>query len=422
MDKEKMEEYVRAQKEAQQKAAAVPHKVLVMSGKGGVGKTTVAVNLAFALAEQGFDVGILDTDLHGPNAAFMAGVEGQGVYSTAKGVLEPLRAAKGVRVLSISGFLPSRDTPVIWRGPRKSGAIQQLLGEGDWKGVDVLVVDCPPGTGDEPMSVAQLIPDADGVVVVTTPQEVSLLDSRKCVNFVREIHLDVLGIVENMSSFICSECGHRTELFKSGGGEKAAAQMQVPFLGKVPLTEAVVTSGDEGKPLVVDCPDDPAAKALLSIAGELKKHFEAKKGAGKEGASSSTQSKEGGTKRLVAVAANGSEGLEAEVSAHFGRCPFYVVAEIEGGEIKKVRAEKNPHFESHSPGQVPKFVKELDADVILTGGMGRKAQQLFEKLGVEIGCGASGTVRDAIKAFLAGELSSQAGCSHDHPSSCGHGH
>jgi predicted Fe-Mo cluster-binding NifX family protein len=334
--------------------------------------------------------------------------------------LEPLKAAKGVKVLSISGFLPSRDTPVIWRGPRKAGAIQQLLGEGNWEGVDVLVVDCPPGTGDEPMSVAQLIPDADGVVVVTTPQEVSLLDSRKCINFVGELQLSVLGVVENMSSFICPECGHRTELFKSGGGEKAAGDMKVRFLGKVPLTEAVVTSGDEGKPLVVATPDDPAAKALLSIAGQLKHGFEAKEAKSKESGSDAESKKEGSAEsRLLAVAANGSEGLDATVSAHFGRCPFYVLVEVEKGEIQNVRAEKNPHFESHSPGQVPKFVRDLKADVILTGGMGRRAQQLFDKFGVEVGCGASGTVRDAVQSFLAGKLSSEASCSHDHPHSCG---
>lgn len=427
MENKRMEEFMRRQQQAQQKASEVKHKILVMSGKGGVGKTTIAVNLAFALAEKGMDVGILDTDMHGPNAAFMAGVEGMGVHGTAEGTLEPLQAAKGVRVLSISGFLPSRDTPVIWRGPRKAGAIQQLLGEGNWKGVEALVVDSPPGTGDEPMSVAQLIPDADGVVVVTTPQEVSLLDSRKCINFVRELDLPVLGVVENMSSFICSKCGHRTELFKSGGGKKAAEEMDVPFLGKVPLTEDVVTSGDEGRPLVVSKPDDPAAKALLAVAEALierlkKETTEPKTSAKEETHEEAAEKTAGSGVRSVAVAAEGSEGLEAAVAQHFGRCPYYALVEVEGDQIKNVRSEKNPHFEAHAPGQVPKFVKDLGADVILTGGMGRRAQQLFDKFGIAIGSGASGTVRDAVKAFLADELSAQGGCNHDHPDSCGHHH
>ena len=248
--------------------ANVPHKILVMSGKGGVGKTTVSVNLAYAFAAMGKKVGIVDADLHGPNVALMTGIEGIPIY-TDKGVITPIVAARNVKVLSIASFLPSADEPVVWRGPRKSGAIRQFLSQGDWTGIEILVVDCPPGTGDEPMTVAQLIPDADGVVIVTSPQDVALLDSRKCVNFVKEINHRVLGIVENLSGFACPECGHRVDLFKTGGGEIAARKLDVPFLGRIPITPEMVESGDAGKPLVQESPDDPAAHALDAIAGIL---------------------------------------------------------------------------------------------------------------------------------------------------------
>lgn len=253
---------------------AVPHKILVMSGKGGVGKTTVSVNLAYAFAAMDLSVGILDADLHGPNVALMTGTEGMPVHGD-DGVLIPVVAAKRVRVLTMASFLPRIDSPVAWRGPRKASAIRQFIGQGDWTKTDVLVVDCPPGTGDEPMCVAELIPDADGAIVVTSPQGVSLLDSRKCINFVREMNRNILGIVENFSGYECPECGHRIDLFKRGGGEDAAKELGVPFLGGVPITPRMVDAGDTGKPLVVSAPDDPASRALTKMAQRIAKDWHA---------------------------------------------------------------------------------------------------------------------------------------------------
>ena len=250
----------------------VPHKILVLGGKGGVGKTTVAVNLAFALAKLGYRVGLLDADLHGPDVPLMTGVEGRpGEAHDSR--LIPIDVGSGVRVLSIASFLPGRDSPVIWRGPRKASAIAQFLAEGDWTGIDVLVVDCPPGTWDEPLSVAQMIPDADGVVVVTSPQDVALLDSRKCVGFARELELPILGIVENLSGFVCPGCGRVTSLFKTGGGERAATDLDVPFLGRIPISETVVDACDSGRPIVRDRADDPAARALSAVAARLAEHW-----------------------------------------------------------------------------------------------------------------------------------------------------
>jgi Mrp family chromosome partitioning ATPase len=198
----------------------------------------------------------------------MCGVDGTRV-SVHDDLFVPVPAGEHLHVVSIASFLPGPDTPLAWRGPRKAGAIRQLLGETDWSGIEVLVVDCPPGTGDEPMAVAELIPDADGVVVVTTPQDVALLDSRKCVQFVGQLGTPLLGIVENLSGFVCPACGERVDLFKTGGGERAAGELGVPFLGAVPISRAMVAAGDAGRPLVLDQPDDLSSKALAALAGRL---------------------------------------------------------------------------------------------------------------------------------------------------------
>ncbi len=414
-------DFILKQKEAQKVAASVPHKILVMSGKGGVGKTTVAVNLAFALAEKGYRVGLLDADLHGPNAALMAGVEGVPA-AVDGGRIKPIHASPKVAVLSISAFLPDRDTPIIWRGPRKAGAIQQFLTDADWTGIDVLVVDCPPGTGDEPLSVAQLIPDADGVVVVTTPQDVALLDSRKSVQFVRQVKLDVLGIVENMSGFVCPHCGREVDLFKVGGGERAARELGVPFLGRIPITEAVVASGDSGRPVVLAAPGDPAAQALARIAGRIEERFSQAAKAGEDsrgtrGADSGDTSRNGESRRgngkgrvVLAVPSEGAEGLDTTVSGHFGRTPYFTVVEVRDGRIAEVRSVENPVGRDHEPGQIPDFVKGLGVDAVVAAGLGSRARTALSNHGIEVWTGASGTVRSAVEEYLAGRLSAEGAC------------
>jgi Mrp family chromosome partitioning ATPase len=248
----------------------IRHKILVMSGKGGVGKSTVAANLALSLALRGFETGILDVDIHGPNIPKMLNVEDAVLTGESKN-LYPIIVPPNLRVMSMGFLLSSRDTPVIWRGPVKMGVIRQFLGEVKWGPLDYLVIDLPPGTGDEPLSIAQLIPEADGVVVVTTPQDVALLDSRKSVSFAKAVSLPVIGIVENMSGFECPYCGKEIDLFKSGGGERAAKQLGVPFLGRVPFDLKVVLSGDDGIPIVLAHPDSPGAKALTEIVDMIVK-------------------------------------------------------------------------------------------------------------------------------------------------------
>jgi len=230
----------------EEKMAAIRHKVVVLSGKGGVGKSTVAVGLALALSREKNRVGLLDTDIHGPNVPLMLGLEGQQLAGD-KDSIHPLIADNGMRVISMANLLPDSNTPVIWRGPAKLGVIRQFLSDAEWGKLDYLVIDSPPGTGDEPLTIAQLIPKIDGAVIVTTPQDVALLDCRKCINFARQINMPIIGVIENISRMNCPHCVGRIEPFKSGGGERAAKEMNVTFLGSIPMELSVVEKADTGK-------------------------------------------------------------------------------------------------------------------------------------------------------------------------------
>ncbi len=248
--------------------AGIKHKIIVMSGKGGVGKSTVTVNLATALAMRGFEVGILDADIHGPNIPKMLNIDSESVMSDEEGLI-PVMVPPHMKVMSMAFLLKDPDTPVVWRGPIKMGALRQFIAEVRWGDLDFLIVDLPPGTGDEPLTIAQLIDDADGTVIVTTPQDVALLDSRKSVSFAQALKLPVLGIVENMSGLTCPHCHNTIDLFKTGGGERAAEQMGVPFLGRVPLDPAVVLSGDDGMPIMAKDGANPASKAFDEMVGRI---------------------------------------------------------------------------------------------------------------------------------------------------------
>ncbi len=245
----------------------IKHRLLVFSGKGGVGKSTVAANLALALAAKGMRVGLLDVDIHGPNLAKMMGVEERRLEVTGDGI-RPVPVRDNLGLISMSFLLQDPGLPVIWRGPMKIKAIQQFLGDVVWGELDWLVIDSPPGTGDEPLTVAQLIP-ATAAVVVTTPQEVSLLDSRRAVLFARKLNLFIVGVIENMSGMSCPHCGGRIDLFKQGGGQAAAGELGVPFLGRIPISPEIVTLGDEGKSFLDRHPDSEASKAFREIVERI---------------------------------------------------------------------------------------------------------------------------------------------------------
>jgi len=250
----------------------IRHKILVLSGKGGVGKSTVAVNLAVALSLTGGRVGLLDVDIHGPSIPRMLRLENSRIQAQ-DGAIIPVQIG-ALKVMSIGFLLSEPDQAVIWRGPLKMAVIKQFLKDVVWGELDYLVIDCPPGTGDEPLSTAQLIHNADGAIVVATPQEVALDDVRKCVDFCRRLDLPLLGVVENMSGFICAKCGEIVDIFKKGGGERMAAEMGVPFLARIPIDPAVVESGDTGRPLVYDQADGQAAKAFACVAERVRERLE----------------------------------------------------------------------------------------------------------------------------------------------------
>lgn len=249
----------------------IKHKILVMSGKGGVGKSTVAANIAVGLAMEGKKVGLMDVDVHGPSIPKILHLEGFRPGSK-ENTLVPVRFAfqgKMMKVMSIGFLLPSENEAVIWRGPLKMGMIKQFLRDVEWGELDYLIVDSPPGTGDEPLSVAQLIEDIDGAVVVTTPQDLAITDVKKSINFCRQMKMDILGIIENMSGFACPKCGEITNLFGAGGGKILAQEEDVRFLGQIPIDPTIVNSGDDGNPFVYGNPDSVAAKAMAEITGLL---------------------------------------------------------------------------------------------------------------------------------------------------------
>ncbi|MCQ8894132.1 MAG: Mrp/NBP35 family ATP-binding protein [Methanolinea sp.] len=246
----------------------VDHVILVLSGKGGVGKSTVAVNLSFALSAHGYNVGVLDLDIHGPNIPKMLGLEGHHL-TTLGNMIEPVRVTGNLAVVSMAFLLPDKSTPVIWRGPMKMSAISQFLSEVDWGHLDFLVVDLPPGTGDEALSIVQLAPNVRGAVIVTTPQEVATMDASKAAKFVEQLDVPVLGIIENMSGLVCPHCGGEIDLFGKGGGEKIARELGVPFLGSIPLDPGMVKAGDEGKPFIIRSRDSPTWKSVDKVMEEL---------------------------------------------------------------------------------------------------------------------------------------------------------
>lgn len=272
--KEKIEE-LKERLAIQDNLSRVKHKIIVLSGKGGVGKSTVATNIAVALSSRGQEVGLMDVDIHGPSIPKMLGLEGRPLRESEEGLL-PIDYSDNLKVISIGFILRDQKDAVIWRGPLKHSLIRQFLRDVRWGDLDYLIVDSPPGTGDEPLSVIQLLEDADGAVVVTTPQDVALTDVRRAITFCHQVNLPIIGVVENMSGFVCPYCGKTVDIFKSGGGEKMASEMGVPFLGRIPLEPKIVETGDSGKPYLQYYRDTETVKAfnmviepLLHLKGRL---------------------------------------------------------------------------------------------------------------------------------------------------------
>jgi len=251
----------------------IRHKILIGSGKGGVGKSFVAANLAVALAMLGKKVGILDADFHGPDIPKILGLRGASLLASPRGI-EPVVSEDGIKVVSLDFMLPDDETPVIWRDPLKVSAIRQLLGEVNWGELDYLIVDLPPGTGDEPLSVAQEMSNPSGIILVTVPSEVSLLDVRRAAGFAKKLNLPVLGIIENMSYYKCPKCGHIEYIFGKGGGEFLAKSLNVELLGRIPISSKIAEANDKGEPYVKVYSHEEGAKEILKIAEKIVRKLE----------------------------------------------------------------------------------------------------------------------------------------------------
>ena len=365
----------------------VKHKIIVLSGKGGVGKSTVAVNLATALALEGKTVGLLDIDLHGPTVPQLLGLHDQPVMTEGETLL-PVEIGENLKIMSIGFLTGERDAAVVWRGPMKAIAIQQFLGDVEWGELDYLVIDSPPGTGDEPLAVCQAIGVMDGAVVVTTPQETAVANVRRSIKFCELIGLNVLGVVENMAGFVCPKCGEVTHVFSKGGGKNMAEKVGVPLLASVPLDPAIVEAGDSGKPYVYHYSKSTAAKEFVKALGPIlaledadtevksKKKGDTSKQGGQAGGSTSGP--------VMHFAIPTSDGI---LCAHFGHCEEFTLVDVDTTTKRVLTTAKIP-APPHEPGKLPEWLAAKGADAIIAGGMGSRAQALFTEHNIKVITGA----------------------------------
>jgi Mrp family chromosome partitioning ATPase len=324
----------------------INHKIVVMSGKGGVGKSTVAVNLATSLAMSGRSVGLLDIDLHGPSIPTMLNLVGTKL-SLKDGKLTPA-GYEMLKVMSIGFMLEDDNSAIIWRGPAKAGMIQQFINDVDWGDIDYLIVDCPPGTGDEPLTIIQTLGSCDGAVVVTTPQDVALADVRKSINFCHKMNLPVLGVIENMSGLACPHCQQIVEIFKAGGGERMAAKMKVPFLGRIPIDPAIVTAGDDGYPYVHRYSKSPTAVIMEGMAISIMDTCEINEN------DNLSKDKETHTMRFAIPMAAG------QLCLHFGHCEQFALIDV-NEETKVITNQTMVTPPPHEPGLLPRWLHEQGA-------------------------------------------------------------
>ena len=345
----------------------IRHKILVMSGKGGVGKSSVAVNLALALARRGLKVGLMDVDLHGPNVLRMLGLTEPLDMMHAQFNLPP-DLFDHLRVVSIEMLMKNREQAVIWRGPLKHQLIRQFLSEVQWGDLDYLVIDAPPGTGDEPMSVAQTIPEAHALIV-TTPQEISLADVRKSINFCQKINLDMLGLVENMSGYHCPHCGEAVPLFKSGGAAKTAQAAKVPYLGALPFDPKVVEAADQGQLMQLTENDSPFFQALRPIVDYLLKVL-----------SPTASRREPGVLKFALPLDDG------KLAAKFGEAQQFALFTAKDGAIVDQASIPTP---AHEPGGIPEWLEDLGVTHVIAGGLGEKAQALLTHKDIQVIAGNS---------------------------------
>ena len=364
-----------ARMEHEEQLQRIQHKIVVMSGKGGVGKSTIAVNIAMSLAMAGRRVGLLDIDLHGPSIPTMLNLVGTRLEQR-NGKLIPA-GYELLKVLSIGFLLEDQHAAVIWRGPAKSGVIKQFIDDVDWGDHDYLIIDCPPGTGDEPLTIIQTLGACDGAVIVTTPQDVALADVRKSISFCRTVQLPVLGVVENMSGLVCPHCQLVVDVFKTGGGECMAADMQVPFLGRLPMDPALMAAGDEGYPYVHRYGKSPTANLIEEMALSLMNTCEGDQ----QKQTSQIENKEAHMMRIAIPLAAG------QLCLHFGHCEQFALVDVDA-QTKTITNQTLVTPPPHEPGLLPRWLHEQGASVIIAGGMGGRALSLFAENDITVVTGA----------------------------------
>ncbi len=394
-----------------EKLSSIKHRLVVMSGKGGVGKSTVAANLAVALAANGHRVGILDGDVHGPNMPKMLGLEGASPEAGPGGLL-PLQASPNLTVMSMAFLLPNSDTPIAWRGPMKHTLFQQFLSDVDWGELDYLVVDLPPGTGDEPMSIAQILGAPLWTIIVTTPQDVALLDSRKSVVFAKSLEMNVLGIIENMSGLICPHCKEKIDLFKTGGGEKAAKDFAVPFLGAIPIDPMVVLAGDAGIPMLSFDSGSQISEVFRGLASKVDQMtnngstpLACACAADTLDPSETVAEDYSQFSKTVAVPSMHPGGLNAMRSGHFGHCDAFTLIRVENGKISDVSVVANPPHQQGGCQAPVNLLQQSRADALIVGGIGMRPLMGFQQAGIDVYYGPEGeTVGAVIGHLLGGRL------------------
>ncbi|OGV35976.1 MAG: chromosome partitioning protein ParA [Lentisphaerae bacterium GWF2_45_14] len=363
---------------------SIKQKFIVLSGKGGVGKSTVAANLAVSLALKGKKTGLLDVDLHGPSIPGLLGIKDKRILTDANGNITPLDVSENLKVVSVGLLLDSHKDAVIWRGPMKYGVIRQFLKDVEWGDLDYLVIDSPPGTGDEPLSVAQLVGFNSAAVIVTTPQMIAIDDVRRGISFCEKLDIPVAGIIENMSGFSCPHCNELSNLFGSGGGEKLAEECKVPFLGKIPITPEIASGGDKGQTFVKEYSQTAAAKAFDKIVDSLISKTE----------KNDNQIKE--TKQMKIAIPTAAKKL----CMHFGHCEEFALIDVDS-TAKKILKTEYVVPPPHEPGLLPKWLHEKGANVIVAGGMGQRAQNLFAENNIIVVTGAIGEApEDIALAYL----------------------
>jgi ATP-binding protein involved in chromosome partitioning len=379
----------------QESLALIKNKFLVMSGKGGVGKTSVAVNLAVSLSRNGAKVGLLDVDLHGPDIPRMLGLKGLLDISADNRMMIPKAYSENLKVVSIESLTQDTDDAVIWRGPLKMHVIRQFISDVRWGGLDYLIIDSPPGTGDEPLSVAQTIPGARAIIV-TTPQEISLADIRKSINFCKTVKMPVFGLIENMSGFVCPHCGKPVDLFGTGGGFRTALTMNVPFLGRIPFDPKMVECADAGESYLEKYPDSEVTEAYNQVIAKVMEGEQAKAPV-TESIPGEEKNRKGATLMKIAIPV-----AEGRLTAHFGHAAEFAIVHVENQEIKKKELLPPP---PHEPGVLPRWLHELGVDIIIAGGMGQKALSLFGENSIKVITGApSLTPEELIHQYLSNTL------------------